>query len=261
MAEQPTRREIERSCDGYKTRLRYRCPGVVRNLFLGSACALVVALFVPRWLHFGSVQIGLRPTAWWTFFGCTVGGLLMLIYAKLGKFYHRDRMLSLYSWHGDEQVLDVGTGRGLLLVGAARPTPRGHATGIDIWNKEDLSCNALQRTEENLALEGVAGKCSLVSEGVQKMSFPSESFDVVLSNLCLHNIYDKPTRLQACREIVRVLKPEGVAILSDYKLTGEYAKAFRDAGLQVERKFPNLLTTYPPLQSLSLARANRKSFS
>jgi ubiquinone/menaquinone biosynthesis C-methylase UbiE len=136
------------------------------------------------------------------------------------------------------------------LVGAARRIPKGHATGIDIWNKEDLSCNALQRTEENLALEGVAGRCSLVSEGVQKMSFPSESFDVVLSNLCLHNIYDKPIRLQACREIVRVLKPGGVAILSDYKLTGEYAKAFRDAGLQVERKFPNLLTTYPPLRIL-----------
>jgi arsenite methyltransferase len=231
-------------------------PGVIRNLLLGGACALVFALLVPRWLHFGSIQIGPRPTAWWTFGGCTVGGLLMLLYAKVGKFYHRDRMLNLYCWHGDEQVLDIGTGRGLLLVGAARRITTGHATGIDIWNKEDLSGNALRRAEENLALEGVAGNCSLASEGAQKMSFPSGSFDVVLSNLCLHNIYDKPTRLQACHEIVRVLKPGGVAILSDYKLTGEYAMAFRDAGLQVERKFPNLLTTYPPLRIL-VARKNQ----
>ena len=225
-------------------------PGVIRNLLLGSACALVFALFMPRSLHIGSVQIGLRPTAWWTFGGCTVGGLLMLLYAKVGKFYHRDRMLNLYSWRGDEQVLDIGTGRGLLLIGAARRITTGHATGIDIWNREDLSGNSLQRTEENLAFEGVAAKCSLVSEGAQKMSFSDGSFDVVLSNLCLHNIYDKPTRLQACQEIVRVLKPGGVTILSDYKLTGEYATVLRDAGLQVERKLPNLLTTYPPLRIL-----------
>jgi arsenite methyltransferase len=223
-------------------------PGVIRNLYLGGACALVVALLLPHWVSLGGVRIDFRPTAWWTFGGCTAGGLLMLLYAKVGKFYHRDRMLKLHSWRGDEQVLDVGTGRGLLLVGAARRITTGHATGIDIWNKEDLSGNSLQKTEENLAIEGVAGKCSLVSEGVQKMSFADASFDVVLSNLCLHNIYDKPTRLEACREIVRVLKPGGVAIVSDYKLTGEYAEIFRAAGLAVERKLPNVLTTYPPLR-------------
>jgi ubiquinone/menaquinone biosynthesis C-methylase UbiE len=182
-----------------------------------------------------------------------MGGALMLVYARFGKFRHRDRMLKLHNWRGDEQVLDVGTGRGLLLVGAARLLTTGHAAGLDVWNKEDLSGNSLQRTEENLALEGVAEKCSLVSEGAQKMSFPSENFDVILSNLCLHNIYDKPTRIKACEEIVRVLKPGGVAIISDYKLTGEYAETMRRAGLTVERKRPNFLTTYPPLRIL-LAR-------
>jgi arsenite methyltransferase len=82
------------------------------------------------------------------------------------------------------------------------------------------------------------------------MSFPDDSFDVILSNLCLHNIYDKPIRLKACDEIARVLKLGGVAIISDFKHTREYAEALRRAGLRVERKMPNLLTTYPPLRIL-----------
>jgi arsenite methyltransferase len=230
-------------------------PGVVRNLFLASLAGILVALFAPTWLHLGPVTLNLHGTGWGAAIGCGAGGLLMLIYAKFGKFRHRDRMLKLHNWRGDEQVLDVGTGRGLLLVGAARHLSTGHATGIDIWNKEDLSGNSLDRTEQNLAIEGVADKCSLVSEGAQKMSFPSESFDVILSNLCLHNIYDKPTRLQACREIVRVLKPGGVAIISDFKHTGEYAATMRDGGLRVERKMPNFLTTYPPLRILLAYKA------
>ncbi len=105
----------------------------------------------------------------------------------------------------------------------------------------------MEATQDNLALEGVAARCTLRSEGAQKMSFPDATFDVILSNLCLHNIYDKPTRHQALAEIVRVLKPGGTAILSDYKLTGEYAEQLRAAGLEVGRKPANWFTTFPPL--------------
>jgi arsenite methyltransferase len=228
-------------------------PGVIRNLLIAAAVSLLIALFSPALLHFGSVDFAPHSMFWSICVSCALSALLMLLYAKAGKFLHRDKILNLRTWRGDEQVLDIGTGRGLLLVGAARRLTTGHATGIDIWNREDLSGNSLDRTEQNLAAEGVTQKCSLLSEGAQKMSFPDASFDVILSNLCLHNIYDKPTRQLACQEIVRVLKPGGVALISDYKLTAEYATAFRNAGLQVKRTLPNIFTTFPPLR-IVLAR-------
>ena len=223
-------------------------PGVIRNFYVIAAALLLLAVLTPRAMHIGQLVFLLHSSYVWTAAWMILTGTLMLLYSKVGKFHHRDRMLNLHVWSGREQVLDVGTGRGLLLVGAAKRLTTGHATGIDIWNAEDLSGNTEAGTLENLRLEGVAEMCTLLSEGAQQMSFPDGSFDLILSNLCLHNIYDKATRLQACREIARVLKPAGTAILSDYKLTREYAQTLRDCGLDVRRKPANWLTTFPPLR-------------
>jgi ubiquinone/menaquinone biosynthesis C-methylase UbiE len=146
----------------------------------------------------------------------------MLIYSLAGKFHHRDRILAKVPWAGTETVLDVGTGRGLLLIGAARHLTTGHATGIDIWSAEDLSGNVPEAVLTNIALEGVVDKTTVKSEDARRMSFPDGSFDVVLSNLCLHNIYERPGRSRAWHEIARVLKSGGMAVISDYKLMAEY---------------------------------------
>jgi len=221
-------------------------PGVIRNLFLFGVACLLIGLLGPSTLRIGPVNLTVQSFLWPAGSLLAAAGL-MLLYALHGKFAHRDRMLALHAWRGDEQVLDVGTGRGLMLVGAARRLSTGRAIGLDIWNKEDLSGNSLQSTEHNLQLEAVTDRCSLVSKSAEKMSFADGAFDVIVSNLCLHNIYDRAARHKACNEIVRVLRPGGVAIISDYKLTREYAELFREAGLHVERKSANWLTTFPPL--------------
>jgi len=80
------------------------------------------------------------------------------------------------------------------------------------------------------------------------MPFENATFDVIVSNLCLHNIYDKPTRQRALAEIARVLKPGGLALLSDYKLTAEYAGQLRELGFDVRLQWGSFATTFPPLR-------------
>ena len=58
---------------------------------------------------------------------------------------------------------------------------------------------------------------------------------------------DASTRRSALQQIVRVLAPGGIALISDYKLTREYATFFKQAGLVVTRRYGNLIATFPPL--------------
>lgn len=228
-------------------------PGVVRNLLVIGAALILSGVLFPV-VHVGQVTIFWRASAFWPGGSLLLGGLLMLAYAKWGKFRHRDRMLNMISWRGDEQVLDVGTGRGLLLIAAAQRLTTGKGTGIDIWSSKDLSGNSLERTQTNVEMEGVKDKVELRGDDARKLGFPDASFDVVLSNLCLHNIPGAEGRAQACREIVRVLKPGGTALISDFILTGVYKKVFEQAGLKTTRTAINFLT-YPPLR---VVRAEKK---
>lgn len=163
-------------------------PGVVCTLFL-TGVALLIASGIAR--YFGSPW---QQSFFWPGIMLVAESLLMMAYSKWGKLLHRDRMLRLYAWRGDEQVLDVGTGRGLLLIGAAKKLTTGFATGIDIWKASDLGGNTRERTERNLAQEGVAHKCALMDEDASEMGFADGAFDVVVSNLCLHNISNREAR-------------------------------------------------------------------
>ncbi len=223
-------------------------PNVMRNMFLFGGLLLVLLFVTPQVVHVGPVALQLRGT-----FGALGGflvaeGFLFLLYVKFGKFRHRDFMLSMHAWRGDEEVLDVGCGRGLLLAGVAKRLTNGHATGIDIWSNVDMGGNSEEATLRNLEIEGITSVCTLVSVGAQEMPFPDASFDVVVSNLCLHNIYDRATRGRALAEIGRVLKPGGLALLSDYRHTGEYAAALRAMGFEVSMRWGSFLTTFPPLR-------------
>lgn len=225
-------------------------PAVMRNFFLIGAAFLLIAIFGPHILHLGPVKINLRSFYWPG--GFLIGeGFLFLLYVKFGKFRHRDFMLSMHSWRGDEQVLDVGCGRGLLLAGVAKRLAAlngsGHVTGIDVWSNEDMAGNSEAATRRNLDIEGIEQRCTLVGQPAQQMGFPDSSFDLIVSNLCLHNIYDTPTRRLALEQIVRVLKPGGTALISDYKLTGEYSRVFQELELTVEKRHGSFLTTFPPL--------------
>jgi arsenite methyltransferase len=227
-------------------------PGVVRNLFIIGVGLCVLSLAFPI-TKIGSVTIDI---SWFIWPGLvfTIESFLMIIYALYGKFKHRDRMLNLINWKGDEQVLDIGTGKGLLMNGAAKKLTTGKSTGIDIWNAEDLTGNNIENALDNARIEGVQDKVEIKNENAMDLSFADSSFDVILSNLCLHNIYNKEGRATACKEIARVLKTGGTAVISDFRHVKQYKRNFDQLGLNTTIFTPNYFTTFPPLTILVIKK-------
>jgi len=223
-------------------------PNVIRNLFIASVLGFLLPICFPV-IKLGQI---LFATSGFVLMGicCGAMGIWMLVYSLYGKLRHRDRILNMINWNGNENVLDVGTGRGLLMIGAAKRLSTGKATGIDIWNAEDLTSNKMENTAGNARLEGVIDKVEIMNDNATHMSFADESFDVVISNLCLHNIYNSEDRKKACDEISRVLRKGGTAIISDFKHMKEYKNNFVEAGLQTELLPATYLFTFPPLAVL-----------
>ncbi|GAC1362034.1 MAG: class I SAM-dependent methyltransferase [Ktedonobacteraceae bacterium] len=172
------------------------------------------------------------PGAGWFF---VIYGLFMLLCAasyvystRRGKFEVWAQLLTALGLRGDEQVLDLGCGRGAVLLMVAGLLPQGKAYGVDLWRSQDQSGNALEVTQQNAELEGVAERIELHTADMQQLPFADGSFDVVLSSLAIHNIPDASGRAQAISEAVRVLKPGGRLLIADFRSTQPYVKQLQD---------------------------------
>jgi ubiquinone/menaquinone biosynthesis C-methylase UbiE len=231
-------------------------PGVVRNLFAVAAAGLTLWLTAAVGLWSGAIgNVHFAGTGLGFFVSFTLTGLYMVWASRVGKLKDRERLLDLVAWRGDEQVLDVGCGRGLMLIGAAkRLTKGGTATGIDIWQTEDLSGNRPEATVENARREGVAERVKVQTCDMRQTPFAGGTFDVAVSSWAVHNLYKPEERDAAIREIARVLKPGGVAIIKDIRHLGQYEAAFRAAGCsevrQVHSRLLALLATLITFGSL-----------
>ncbi len=207
-------------------------PQVTGRLLLAGSCAIVAGLAIQPF-HAGGFKISLAgPT--FLALGCLSLGLCasMLAWSLRGKFNICNRILSMVQWRGNETVLDIGTGRGLLAIGAAKRLRTGTVTGIDIWDAP-ASRNTLEMAQRNIEIEGMQDRVELRSGDARDIGFVDNSFDAVLCLLGLHKL-EEAGRDVACQEIARVLKPRGIAIVAGTSHAGSYARAFREAGLIVQ---------------------------
>ena len=207
-------------------------PYVPLGLGAGAAAA-IVAFFIGSVLSIPTVaipalNIGLALAA----------SVTAYLYAsRFGKFAVWAEILLSLHLRGDERVLDLGCGRGAVLLMVAKLLPRGRAVGIDLWKTSDQSGNALEVTRRNAQLENVADRVELRTGDMRALPFEDESFDVVLSSLAIHNIPDAAGRVKAIDDTVRVLRRGGRVLIVDINATSEYEARLRERGIvDVERR-------------------------
>jgi arsenite methyltransferase len=154
---------------------------------------------------------------------------------RRGKFAVWAELLDRLPLHGDEWVLDAGCGRGAVLTMVAKLLPRGQVTGLDLWTR-DQSGNSPAATRRNLAAEGVRDRCEIRTGNLLAMPFPDDTFDLVVSSMAIHNIDERDLRhhdrrFQALDEVLRVLRPGGRLLITDF-WSATYARHLRERGVE-----------------------------
>jgi ubiquinone/menaquinone biosynthesis C-methylase UbiE len=162
--------------------------------------------------------------------GEIIGTAAWYLYAtRSGKFVVWDRVLDELRLRGDETVLDLGCGRGAVLLAAAKRLPRGRAIGVDLW-RADQTDNSAEATLANAALEGFADRVELRTADMTALPLADGSVDAVVSSLAIHNIPTSAGRRQALDEAVRVLRPGGRLAIADLWETRQHAARLSELG-------------------------------
>jgi arsenite methyltransferase len=207
-------------------------PGLVRFFFTGGFISVLLIFFTQQLFETSgglklAISIFLISVATYL-----IGmGCLMLYWSLKVKVCKRELVLNQIKWHGDEQVLDVGCGRGLMLIGAALHLTTGKAIGIDIWQDKDQSANGPNGAVENARIEGVLEKIEIQTADMRSLPFSENSFDVIVSHWVVHNLDKKADRDLSLAEMVRVLQPNGTLILCDIENRIEYLQKLSELGL------------------------------
>ena len=208
-------------------------PGLMRS-FLIAGCGAVALAIVAHTFRNAQPMLAVIVMALFSlaaFYFCGMG-LFMIRESKIGKVVGREVILDHVAWRGDETVLDVGCGRGLMLIGAAQRLRTGSAVGIDIWQASDQSGNHPDAAQNNATLAGVSDRISVKTADMRAIPFAHASFDVVMSHWVVHNLETMADRTLALAEMVRVLVPGGTLILVDIANRGEYCQTLHDLGLR-----------------------------
>lgn len=194
-------------------------PGFLPIALLAFAFTIISALVSRRPAPFVGAAILL----------CTIGFFLHT--TLRGKFLVWRDLIADLRLRGDERVLDLGCGRGAVLLAVAKRLTTGHAAGVDIWSRKDQSGNSSRAARANAEAEGVRQRVAFTTADMTALPFPPDTFDVIVSNVALHNISGRQGRQAAVDEAVRVLRPGGRLLIADLRHTAAYAARLESLGV------------------------------
>ena len=184
--------------------------------------------------------------------GPAVGFLILVVAvalywsSRLGKVREVTRMVNNLPWGGDEVVLDLGCGRGLATVLAAKKLEAGIAIGLDLWSKTRVSGNDPKSVFANATSAGVDSKVAAVKGASIQLPLASKSVDVVLSGLAVHHLASRKRREELFAEMERVLKDGGRIGILDAGNGHEYSAILAKLGLRDVQMHRLRFSSFPP---------------
>jgi 2-polyprenyl-3-methyl-5-hydroxy-6-metoxy-1,4-benzoquinol methylase len=154
--------------------------------------------------------------------------------AEQGRFRDEvfDYVATVLAAPPDATILDAGCGNGIDSVGLARRQFRVVAV--------DFSEAILREAEGNIASSGLADRVSLRRENLVSLSFPDGSFDYVL---CWGVLMHIPEVEKAISELTRVLKQEGILVISEANMWSLQAVLVRAAKRLLRRPGTTMVKT------------------
>jgi SAM-dependent methyltransferase len=127
----------------------------------------------------------------------------------------RTTILDAVAWRTSMDVLDVGTGSGMLAIGAAARATGGRVVGLDVW-EGTTGGGSLATIRRNALTEGVEDRLELVEADARQMPFGDANFDVVMASGAVHHIVrDRADFGRLIDELTRVLRAGGAILLWD----------------------------------------------
>ncbi|KAF7822756.1 Methyltransferase type [Senna tora] len=213
-------------------------------LYFDSIC-----VFFERFLSIAAVpSVSARFAAGFTG-SVTALSALCLFFAAANFFYssvplHYDMAQRIVSavtdWSSVKLALDLGCcGRGILLNAVATQLKKegssGRVVGLDGSKRATLS------TLRSAKMEGVGEYVTCKEGDPRRLPFPDDYFDVVVSGVFVHTVgreYGQRTveaaaeRMRAVGEVVRVMKPGGVAVVWDLVHVPEYVRRLQELKME-----------------------------
>lgn len=165
-------------------------------------------------------------------------------YDFIQKYIVRDlRYKTLLIQQADIQpghrVLDLGCGTGTLAIQAKQAQPEAEVVGLDA-DPDMLKVARYKAAQQNVPVTFDIGFTN-------KLPYPDESFDRVLSSIMIHHL-KTPDKLQTAQEVYRVLKPGGQLHIIDFgkpttwygRLLGPFLHKFEEANDNIDGKLPEI---------------------
>lgn len=136
-------------------------------------------------------------------------------------------------------VLDLGCGTGTLAIMVKQAQPAAEVMGLDA-DPDMLKVAKYKSAQLKAPVKFDVGFTN-------KLPYPDESFDRVLSSIMIHHL-KTPDKWQTAQEVYRVLKPGGQLHIIDFgkpvtlygKVLGPFLHKFEEANDNIEGKLPEI---------------------